>query len=1220
MKTAPKSTISTLDGNEAVASVAYRLSDIFAIYPITPSSTMAEYADEWAVARQSNIWGQIPEVVEMQSEGGAAGAVHGALQGGALASTFTASQGLLLMIPNMYKIAGELTPCVIHVSARTLATHALSIFGDQSDVMACRQCGWAMLASNSPLEAHDLAAIAHATTLRTRVPVLHFFDGFRTSHEVNTINRLGDDTLRALIDAGALAAFRRRGLTPDHPVIRGTAQNPDVFFQARESINRFYDAAPAITQEVMDQFARLTGRSYHLFDYEGHPEAERVIVVMGSGAETAAETAAWLNANGEKTGVLKVRLYRPFSVRAFAAALPRTVRSLAVLDRTKEPGAVGEPLYVDVVAALREAELAGWFSPRGGRLTIIGGRYGLSSKEFTPAMALAVFAELGRPQPKNPFTIGIHDDVTGLSLTYDPAVDIEPPDRTSAVFFGLGSDGTVGANKNTIKIIGEEAGKFAQAYFVYDSKKSGAVTISHLRFGDRPIRAPYLIHQASFLACHQFTLLEVQPVLDHAAPGGVFLLNAPGPVETLWNRLSLETQREIAAKKLRFYAIDAGAVAQACGLGGRINTIMQVCFFALSRVLPLPQALESIKLAIKKSYGKQGEEVVKKNIAAVDSALEALREVSIPAGTSLASHRPPPVPEDAPDFIRNVTAVMLSGRGDSLPVSAFPPDGTWPTGTSHWEKRNLADEIPVWDTALCIQCNKCVEICPHAAIRAKYYPPEALVGAPAAFHSTEYRSPEVKGMRYTLQVAPEDCTGCELCVQFCPVKDKTDPKKKAINMQPQPALRQVERDNFEFFLRLPSPDRTALKLDQVKSAQFLDPLFEFSGACSGCGETPYLKLLTQLFGDRALITNATGCSSIYGGNLPTTPYTRNQEGRGPAWSNSLFEDNAEFGLGLRVGIDCKEAFARDLLQKLATRVGPPLVEALLHADQGTEAAIAAQRARVAELREKLAGFPSDALARQLSDLADYLVKKSVWIIGGDGWAYDIGYGGLDHVLASGRKVNVLVLDTEVYSNTGGQCSKATPLGATARFSMGGKATGKKDLGMLAMTYGSIYVARIAIGARDNQTLAALREAESFPGPSLIIAFAHCIAHGYSLTDGIEHQKLAVETGYWPLFRYDPRRAERGENPLLLDSPPPKTELGKYMKSENRFRMLEKKDPARSQELTQLAQREVHKRFALYQKLAASHVGGAAGPAVPAPKPPAPRNGDGPATTKSVTSG
>ncbi len=1179
---------------------------------------MAEYADEWTVAHRTNIWGMIPEIVEMQSEGGASGAVHGALQAGALASTFTASQGLLLMIPNMYKIAGELTPCVIHVSARTLATHALSIFGDHSDVMACRQCGWAMLASNSPLEAHDLAAIAHASTLRTRVPVLHFFDGFRTSHEVNTVKLLSDDQLRALIDADALAAFRRRGLTPDRPVLRGTAQNPDAFFQARESINRFYDVAPAITQEVMDQFAQLTGRSYHLFDYEGHPEAERVIVIMGSGAETAAETSAWLGANGEKTGVLKVRLYRPFSVKDFAAALPKTVRSIAVLDRTKEPGAIGDPLFVDVVAALHEAELKGWFTPRG-RLTIIGGRYGLSSKEFTPAMVLAVFAELGKPQPKNPFTVGIHDDVTGLSLNYDAAVDIEPSDRTSAVFFGLGSDGTVGANKNTIKIIGEEAGKFGQAYFVYDSKKSGAVTISHLRFGDHLIRAPYLVYQAGFVACHQFTLLEVQPVLDNAAPGGVFLLNAPGPIETLWSRLSQETREEIVAKKLKFFAIDAGAVAQACGLGGRINTIMQTCFFALSKVLPVPQALEAIKKAIKKTYGKQGDEVVRKNSAAVDSALAALQEVPRPADAGSPWHRPPPVPEDAPDFVRNVTGVMLAGRGDSLPVSAFPVDGTWPTGTSRWEKRNIADEIPVWDAALCIQCNKCVEICPHAAIRAKFYPPEALVGAPAAFHSTDFRSPDVKGMRYTLQVAPEDCTGCELCVQFCPVKDKVDPKKKAINMRPQPPLREAERQNFDFFLRLPSPDRTTLKLDQVKAAQFLDPLFEFSGACSGCGETPYLKMLTQLFGDRAVIGNATGCSSIYGGNLPTTPYTRNQEGRGPAWSNSLFEDNAEFGLGLRLGLDRKEAIARDLLQKLSARVGPPLVEALLHADQSSEAGIAAQRARVAELRAKLGGPGAESVALQLAEIADYLVRKSVWIIGGDGWAYDIGYGGLDHVLASGRKVNVLVLDTEVYSNTGGQCSKATPLGATARFSMGGKTTGKKDLGLLAMTYGSVYVARVAIGARDNQTLTAFREAEAYPGPSLIIAYGHCIAHGFSLVDGIEHQKLAVETGYWPLYRYDPRRADRGDNPLVLDSPAPKTNLADYMKLENRFRMLEKKDPARAQELGRMAQAEVTKRVAFYQKLAATNAAAGAAPAAPAPKP-APTNGNGGPSTKSLTSG
>ena len=1219
MNTASKPIVSTLDANEAVASVAYRVSDVFAIYPITPSSPMAEYADEWAVAHQKNIWGLIPEIMEMQSEGGAAGAVHGALQGGALASSFTASQGLLLMIPNMYKIAGELTPCVLHVTARTIATHALSIFGDHSDVMACRQCGWAMLASNSPQEAHDLAAVAHASTLRTRVPVLHFFDGFRTSHEVNTIVRIADDTLRSLTDANALAEFRARSLNPDHPVLRGTAQNPDVFFQVRETSNRFYDETPAITQKVMDEFAALTGRAYHLFDYEGHPEAERVIVVMGSGAETAAETAAWLNAKGEKTGVLKVRLYRPFSVKAFADALPRTVKSIAVLDRTKEPGAIGEPLFIDVVAALREAELAGWFKPQAGQLTVIGGRYGLSSKEFTPAMAIAVFAELARAKPKNPFTIGINDDVTGLSLNYDSAVNIEPAGRTCAVFFGLGADGTVGANKNTIKIIGDNAGKFAQGYFVYDSKKSGATTISHLRFGDTLVRAPYLISQAGFVACHQFFLLEVQPVLSHVAPGGVFLLNAPGPIETLWDRLSAETQQEIIAKKLHFYAIDAGAVARACGLGGRINTIMQVCFFALSRVLPLNDALDSIKKAIKKSYGKQGDEVIRKNVAAVDSALEALKEIPVPTATTSIVRRPPPVPESAPDFIRNVTGVMLSGRGDELPVSAFTSDGTWPTDTSRWEKRNLADQIPVWDAGLCIQCNKCVEICPHAAIRAKFYPPEALVGAPETFHSTDFRSPDVKGMRYTLQVAPEDCTGCELCVQFCPVKDKTDPKKKAINMETQAPLRVQERQNFEFFLRLPSPDRTTLKLDQVKSVQFLDPLFEFSGACSGCGETPYIKLLTQLFGDRAVIGNATGCTSIYGGNLPTTPYAQNSEGRGPAWSNSLFEDNAEFGLGLRLGIDRKELIARDLLQKLAPQVGSSLVDALVNADQSSEAAIAAQRARVVELRAKLAAISNDPVAVELRAIADYFVKKSVWVFGGDGWAYDIGYGGLDHVLASGRKVNILVLDTEVYSNTGGQCSKATPLGASARFAMGGKSAGKKDLGMLAMTYGTVYVARVAIGARDTQTLAALREAESYPGTSIVIAYAHCIAHGYSLIGGLEHQKMAVETGYWPLFRYDPRRTERGENPLQIDSPAPKTELVKFTKTENRFRQLEKKNPERSQELDRLAQAEIHKRFAFYQKLAATQAASGAASAVPAPKAPAPKNGDAPAI-KSVTSG
>ncbi len=1214
----PKNTrASTLDANEAVASVAYRLNEVFAIYPITPSSPMAEYIDEWAVAKKNNLWGHVPEIVEMQSEAGVAGAVHGALQGGALSSTFTASQGLLLMIPNMYKIAGELTPCVLHVTARTLATHALSIFGDHSDVMACRQCGWAMLASNSPQEAQDMAAIAHAATLKARVPILHFFDGFRTSHEINSVQKIDDAVLASMIDQEALQAFRRRGLTPDSPVIRGTAQNPDVFFQAREASNVYYDAFPAVLKETMAQFAELTGRSYSAVEYVGHPEAERVVVAMGSGAETVAETVKWLNARGEKTGVIKVRLYRPFPAADFVAAVPASARSIAVLDRTKEPGALGEPLYMDVVTALREAE-TGKFD--GVRLKIVGGRYGLASKEFTPAMVLGVFDELRKPRARHPFTVGIHDDVTGLSLSYDADVDIEPSTRTRAVFFGLGSDGTVGANKNTIKIIGEEAGQFAQGYFVYDSKKSGAVTVSHLRFGPEPIHAPYLIHRAEFVACHQFHILDAQPVLDFCANGGTLLLNAPGPVEAVWDKLAAEVQNEIITRKLRVYAIDANAVAREAGLAGRINTIMQVCFFSLSRVLPLEQALLSIQNAIKKTYGKQGEETVRKNLAGVERALASLKEVIIPAHASSLRRLPSPVPEDSPDFIKNVTGMMLSGRGDLLPVSAFPVDGTWPTGTTRYEKRNLATQIPVWDATLCIQCNKCVEVCPHAAIRAKFFNPKELVDAPATFKSVPFRSNEYKGTNYSLQVAPEDCTGCELCVHVCPAKSKTDATHKAINMEAQAPLRAEERKNFDFFLRLPSVDRTTFKADTPKAVQFLDPLFEYSGACAGCGETPYIKMLTQLFGDRTVIANATGCSSIFGGNLPTTPYAKDREGRGPAWANSLFEDNAEFGLGLRLSLDRREARARKLLERLAARVGVDFVSTLLTADQSNDPAINAQRTRIIDLRGRLATIEGSD-ARELEQCADYLVKKTVWIIGGDGWAYDIGYGGLDHVIASGRKVNILVLDTEVYSNTGGQCSKATPLGAAARFSMAGKPTGKKDLGLLAMTYGNVYVARVAMGAKDAQTLNAFREAEAYPGPALVIAYAHCISHGFNLQDGMDHQKLAVDTGYWPLFRYDPRRTDRGENPLQLDSAAPKVDLIQLTRSENRYKQISRSAPARAEEFEKLAQTAVHQRFALYQQLAAQQMS-APTPANGTGVAPAPTGEAKPAAavTKAVTSG
>src|SRR5664280_2029250 len=1209
----------TLDANEAVASVAHRTNDVIAIYPITPSSNMGEWADEWSSKGQKNVWGNVPEVVEMQSEGGAAGAVHGAIQAGALSTTFTASQGLLLMIPNMYKIAGELTPFVMHVAARTLETHALSIFGDHSDAMACRQTGFALLASNSVQEAHDFAIIAQAASLKSRIPFLHFFDGFRTSHEVAKIEELANEDLLAMLDEEAIAQHRRRGLTPDRPVLRGSAQNPDAFFQAREAGNAYHLACAGHVQTEMDRFAKLTGRSYHLFDYVGHPEATRVVVLMGSGAETVHETVENLVARGEKVGVLKVRLFRPFDVPAFLAALPKTVKALAVLDRTKEPGAIGDPLYLDVVTALVEARREGAL-PFAAEPLVLGGRYGLASKEFTPGMVKAVFDELAKPKPKNHFTIGIMDDVTHTSLPWDAKFDIEPASTVRALFYGLGADGTVGANKNSIKIIGEETDNFAQGYFVYDSKKSGAVTISHLRFGPKPIRSAYLITRANFVACHQDQFLDRYDMLEAAVPGAVFLLNTPyGPAEA-WDELPLEMQEQILEKRLEVWVIDAYKVAKALGMGGRINTIMQTCFFAISGVLPREEAIAQIKKAIEKTYGKKGEETVRRNFAAVDGTLANLAKMVVPTKITSTRRRPPIVSDAAPDFVKRVSGVMLEGKGDLLPVSAFPPDGTWPLSTAQWEKRNIALEIPVWDEKICIQCNKCAMVCPHAAIRAKVFDSAKLEGAPATYKSVPYKGTEYQGQAYTIQIAPEDCTGCTLCVAVCPAKDKANPKHKSLDMAPQKPLRDAERDNFAFFLDLPEADRTKVRLD-VKGAQFLQPLFEFSGACAGCGETPYVKLLTQLFGDRALIANATGCSSIYGGNLPTTPYTRNSEGRGPAWSNSLFEDNAEFGLGLRLGIDRKEMIARDLLQKLAVHVDPLLVEALLKADQGSETGIAAQRARVVELREKLAAISHDPVARELRELADYFVKKSVWILGGDGWAYDIGYGGLDHVLASGRKVNVMVLDTEVYSNTGGQCSKATPLGAVARFAMGGKTVGKKDLGLLAMTYGNTYVACISIGARDNQTLAALREAESYPGPSLIIAFAHCIAHGYPLIDGLQHQKLAVETGYWPLYRYDPRRAERGENPLQLDSPAPKSELVKFTKTENRFRLIEKKNPERAHELDRLAQAEVHKRVAFYQKLAASQTAtpGTA-PAAPLPKAAAPRNGDGPSTIKSVTSG
>jgi pyruvate-ferredoxin/flavodoxin oxidoreductase len=1169
----------TVDGNEAAASVAHRTNEVIAIYPITPASPMGELCDEWSAAGRKNLWGTVPVVVQLQSEGGAAGACHGALQAGALTTTFTASQGLLLMIPNMYKIAGELTPFCLHVAARTLATHALSIFGDHSDVMAVRQTGFALLASGSVQEAQDLAAVAQAATLRARVPFLHFFDGFRTSHEIARIEPLSDDDLLYLLDEAAIGAHRARALNPDRPVIRGTAQNPDVFFQAREAINPFYEACPGIVQETMERFARRTGRRYGLFDYAGHPEAERVIVLMGSGAETVHETVDRLVAEGERVGIIKVRLYRPFAVEAFLATLPRTAKAVAVLDRTKEPGSVGEPLWQDVVSALIETER---------RPRVIGGRYGLSSKEFDPAMVRAVFAELGRKQPKRRFTIGIRDDVSHLSLAVDGETDgvgDDEPSVHSAVFYGLGSDGTVGANKNTIKILGDATDFFVQGYFVYDSKKAGAVTVSHLRFGPRPIRSAYLVKRAGFVACHQFDFLERFDVLDRAAEGAAFLLNAPVPREEIWDRLPREVQETIIRKRIRPWVIDAYAVAREAGLGVRINTIMQTCYFAISGVLPKDAATLHIKQAIRDTYSKRGSVVVKQNCDAVDRTLANLHEMPVPGRVTSTRPRPPIVSPEAPDFVQRVTAIMLANQGDLLPVSAFPPDGTWPAGTTRWEKRNLAADIPVWDEDLCIQCNRCALACPHAAIRAKTYDAALLAGAPSGFPSAALHG-EAKGVVvYTLQVAPEDCTGCGVCVEVCPAKDKANPRHKAIDMAPQRPLRDQERERYRFFLDLPEPDRTALAKLDTKESQLLEPLFEYSGACAGCGETPYLKLLSQLFGDRLLIANATGCSSIYGANLPTTPWTVNREGRGPAWANSLFEDNAEFGFGIRLALDAKREQAEALLKELAGTLGDRLVGEILGADQSSEAGLRAQRQRTAELQERLAALGADPTARRLSFFADAFVKKSVWIVGGDGWAYDIGYGGLDHVLCQHRDVNVLVLDTEVYSNTGGQQSKATPMGAAAKFAASGKEAAKKDLGLEAMSYGHAFVARIAFGANMNQTVHALREADSFRGPSLVIAYSHCIAHGYDMRNGPEQQQLAVQSGMWPLFRFDPRRVRQGEPPLHLDSRKPSIPIRRYMENEARFRMVEKSDPERYERLASTSQRQADQRFAVYQQLA-----------------------------------
>lgn len=1172
----------TLDGNEAVARVAYLTNEVIAIYPITPSSPMGEWADQWASEGLKNIWGAVPDVVEMQSEGGVAGAVHGALQAGSLSTTFTASQGLLLLLPNMYKIAGELTPLAIHVAARTVATHALSIFGDHSDVMAARQTGFALLASNSVQEAMDFALISQAATLESRIPFLHFFDGFRTSHEGAKVELITREDVRALIDDDLVLAHRARGLSPDSPVLRGTAQNPDVFFQSREACNPYYLACPQIVQNCMEKLAERVGRQYHLFDYEGAPDAEHVIVVMGSGAEVVHETVEYLVARGEKVGVLKVRLYRPFSVEHFLNALPPSVRSITVLDRTKEPGAPGEPLYLDVITALHEGHAAGR-TPFEQMPAVICGRYGLSSKDFTPAMAKGVFDNMAAETPRNHFTIGIVDDVTHTSIPWDDAFCTEDPETIRAVFYGLGSDGTVGANKNSIKIIGDETDLHAQGYFVYDSKKTGSVTVSHLRFGPKRIRSSYLVAEANFVACHQFGFLERLDVLREASEGATFLLNSPHGPDTVWEKMPTEIQRTIVERKLRFFVINAAEVAAQAELGGRINTVMQACFFGISGILPREQAIEAIKLSIRKTYGKRGDVIVQRNVAAVDASLDHLHEVTPPAEVTSSFNRLAPIIGDAPEFVREVEGAIIAGNGDRLPVSMFPVDGTYPTGTTKYEKRCIAAEVPVWDPDVCIQCGKCVMVCPHAVIRGKLYDPAQLKGAPETFQHAPSKWPEQKEKVYTLQVAVEDCTGCELCVEVCPAKNKSAAGLKAINMQPMAPLRESESRNWDFFLDIPDADRGTLNQTRVKDIQLMEPLFEFSGACGGCGETPYLKLMTQLFGDRVVVANATGCSSIYGGNLPTTPWTVNSAGRGPAWSNSLFEDNAEFGYGMRVSIDSQVAHATELLRQLAPRIGMDILPGLLESPQETDEDIEAQRERIAVLKTRLAKIKTPQ-ANDLLSLADVLVRRSVWIIGGDGWAYDIGYGGLDHVISQGRDVNILVLDTEVYSNTGGQQSKSTPRGAVAKFAAAGKPSAKKDLALLAMTYGNVYVARVAMGANDAHTLRVFREAEAYRGPSLIIAYSHCIAHGFNLSFGMDQQKAAVQSGHWPLMRFNPDLVAEGKNPFQLDSKAPNVPMGKYMYNEMRYRMLANARPDHAKDLLALAEADSAQRWNLYHYL------------------------------------
>ncbi|MDO4162343.1 MAG: pyruvate:ferredoxin (flavodoxin) oxidoreductase [Pseudomonadota bacterium] len=1171
-----------MDANEACSSVAHRMNEVCVIYPITPSSPMGEWADAWSAAKQKNLWGVIPQVQEMQSEAGAAGACHGSLQAGALTTTFTASQGLLLMIPNMYKIAGELMPFVMHVAARSLAYHALSIYGDHSDVMGCRQTGFAMLCSNSVQEAHDMAAIAQTSTLRSRVPFLHFFDGFRTSHEIKKIKLLSDDDLRAMLKDVNYKFNAEHALRPEKPVVRGTAQNPDVFFQGREAANVYYDKVEGIVQEEMDKFAKLTGRQYHVVDYTGAKDAENVIVVMGSGAETVEETIEYMNAHGAKLGVLKVHLYRPFPTDAFLKALPAGVKTVSVLDRTKESGSLGEPLYLDVVTAISQAFSNGKISslPK-----IYGGRYGLSSKEFTPAMAKAVFDNAVSAAPINGFTVGINDDLTHKSLAYDASFEVEPEDVVRAVFFGLGADGTVGANKNSIKIIAEDAGKYGQGYFVYDSRKSGSMTTSHLRFSDNPIRSAYLITSADFVACHQFQFMNKVDILRIAKDGATFLLNAPYKADEVWNHLPIEVQEEILAKHLKFYTINAVEVARATGMGQRINTVMQTCFFAISNILPKDEAIAQIKAAIKKTYSKKGEAVVQKNYAAVDASLAHLFEVSYPDHVTSDFHRQAAVPAEAPKFVQGLTATLIADKGDSVTTSELQEvvDGTWPTATTQYEKRCIATEVPVWDADTCIQCGKCSIVCPHGVIRMKVAAPEELENAPATLKTADYKGKEFAGKKFMLQISPEDCTGCGVCVTACPAKNKENPERHAINMDYIENRLEIEKANWKFFETLPYVKRTEVAKNLPKTTQMIQPLFEFSGACAGCGETPYIKLLTQLFGDRMVVANATGCSSIYSGNLPTTPYCKDEKGHGPAWANSLFEDNAEFGLGMRISIDHEGVTARTLLESMKSELGE-IAEKILSNPQSDDIEIDAQRDNVAALREKLAGIHTEE-AKHLSELADYLVKKSVWIIGGDGWAYDIGFGGVDHVIASGRNVNILVVDTGVYSNTGGQQSKATPMGASAKFATAGKELPKKDLAMIAMSYGNVYVAQVAMGANDMQVIKAMNEAEAYDGPSLIIAYCPCINQGLNMADGLAHQKSAVESGTWPLFRYNPVNAAEGKAPLTLDSKAPSKPLSEFMSSETRFQIVNKMNPERYEMLLEKAQKNVQDKHTLLEYMA-----------------------------------